>query len=581
MHSNKPYYQLKSNLMKKFTLLSLLVFLSLLIPRTFVAAQDVNLWDTVEVVLERSSAAGNLPAAIDDWNATRGATFNGEYIFVASRQDGNHVWYWDVNNPTANPQELNITGVTGGTFVISDVASAENHVFLSNMAFAAGNFRLYHWSAIDTEPQVLVNWENIPARLGDAISVVGNPDSNARVFVSGHGTTNFYVWELENGNLVNAEPEIVTVTVEGVTNLNFGRVTAYGDSYILSGPFGVIVLNDDYTVAHNIPQAFFPGWPMYAKVWDYEGSTYLSYMNVTGVAPHSSTLRVLDLDEGTGLEQKIENLGTAVYADRLVYEHVLGNVANTNASVGHDVIVDEDDQLWLFGFSAANGFVLLRVGEGQDPDDLIYSITLALPAGEYEYKYFVVVDQPNWNLGEWAGDPNRMVVISRDTIIHDVWGDRPAEGTPGGKQDQVFLVTFEVDMNDAKFGPDSIEFDPNLHRVFIAGGFGAPNEWNEPGTNPALEMTIGNTGVVSVPEVVAETITLRLFPNPAVSHFTVESQSRINQILVSDVTGRTIQSLRTDAFQVNVQTSDLRNGIYIITVYTDSGVSVGKLQVRR
>ncbi len=52
--------------------------------------------------------------------------------------------------------------------------------------------------------------------------------------------------------------------------------------------------------------------------------------------------------------------------------------------------------------------------------DSIYSITLALDAaGTYNFKFF---KGAGWNGGEWAGDPNRMLTIAKDTTVKFKWG---------------------------------------------------------------------------------------------------------------------------------------------------------------
>lgn len=64
--------------------------------------------------------------------------------------------------------------------------------------------------------------------------------------------------------------------------------------------------------------------------------------------------------------------------------------------------------------------------------------------------------------------------------------------------------TFSVDMTDAviegenlpdDFDGDVLEFDPEVHEVYIAGGFPGDLEWNEPGSNPDLRLsTDGRSG---------------------------------------------------------------------------------------
>jgi len=60
-----------------------------------------------------------------------------------------------------------------------------------------------------------------------------------------------------------------------------------------------------------------------------------------------------------------------------------------------------------------------------DPDNpMIYSLDFFdVSPGEIQYKYFRVINnQPSWDWGEWPGDPNRIVDITDNTIINDVWG---------------------------------------------------------------------------------------------------------------------------------------------------------------
>lgn len=65
---------------------------------------------------------------------------------------------------------------------------------------------------------------------------------------------------------------------------------------------------------------------------------------------------------------------------------------------------------------------------------LIYSLTMTLSSGSYNYKYF---KNSGWNGGEYAGGPDRSVSVSEDKTINDTWGGSiawanlqwPANGT--------------------------------------------------------------------------------------------------------------------------------------------------------
>ncbi len=55
---------------------------------------------------------------------------------------------------------------------------------------------------------------------------------------------------------------------------------------------------------------------------------------------------------------------------------------------------------------------------------LLYTLSIALQEGMYEYKYFIVKNGiPSWDNGEWPGLPNRVVLVNSLTNqVNDIWG---------------------------------------------------------------------------------------------------------------------------------------------------------------
>ena len=57
-------------------------------------------------------------------------------------------------------------------------------------------------------------------------------------------------------------------------------------------------------------------------------------------------------------------------------------------------------------------------------DTTLYTITLLMYKGDYNYKYFRVInDSASWNNGEWNGDPNRVVTVDTTMTVTNLWGD--------------------------------------------------------------------------------------------------------------------------------------------------------------
>lgn len=58
--------------------------------------------------------------------------------------------------------------------------------------------------------------------------------------------------------------------------------------------------------------------------------------------------------------------------------------------------------------------------ENYKKSDNHYSLTIEVPEGEHEYKYFLVIDEPTGNHGEWQGDPNRTFIANQALLLEDV-----------------------------------------------------------------------------------------------------------------------------------------------------------------
>lgn len=55
----------------------------------------------------------------------------------------------------------------------------------------------------------------------------------------------------------------------------------------------------------------------------------------------------------------------------------------------------------------------------------VYTITLFLNAGNIFFKFFqATTANPDWDSGEWPGDPNRTATISQNCLITAFWADQ-------------------------------------------------------------------------------------------------------------------------------------------------------------
>lgn len=327
------------------------------------------------VTLDRSGAGGLVPPVIAT-NHSRGAAFNGQFVVVPTRLDGNHMYYWDVNAP-ATHLSMSMTGVTGGTWVISDAKFVGNTVYASNMVNARNQvFRVYRWDSVtDDTPEVVLSWTvgapTAPAvniRIGDALSIIGDPATNGYIIVSNFPTGNpqnqFLVWRFTNGT-PSAEPEIWTVNPrEGVRIGQYGRINPIpGESnlFLVSGAeMGIAIMNRQGEIIHEIPDAIIPFRAHDPSIFTFNGARYLTYTVNREWQPNGAFIQVVNITDGATALDALRALTTENIAQRIVYTDVFGSVQDVWISAVNEVVM-VGGRPRIMGFTALNGFRVVQL----------------------------------------------------------------------------------------------------------------------------------------------------------------------------------------------------------------------------
>jgi len=217
-------------------------------------------------------------------------------------------------------------------------------------------------------------------------------------------------------------------------------------------------------------------------------------------------------------------------------------------------------------------------------DSYVYTKTIELEAGTYEYKYFL---NEGWDGGEWAGSPNREIQITEDFTIEEWWASIP------GSQPEVYALTLLVQPENGGIVTGAASFLPNAMVQITAtpeDGFEfinwtdadeevvsteAEHHFNMPRSN--LSLTANFDGGSSVDEI--EELPLRVFPNPAQDYFKVRSASTISNISLIDMAGRIVFSKNPNSHETRID-NQWGAGLYIVRITTAEGVFVKKLQLK-
>ncbi len=326
------------------------------------------------LLMDRSARAGLVPSAIDN-ELTRSAAFDGRFVYLASRKEGNFVYAWDVETPTANPIVLDFGGVVaGGTWVVSDVRCEEGKIYVSNMVMNQDQvFRVYKWNDRNSTPQVILQY-TIPGagiRLGDAISIIGNPPENGYIFASNFAWPNhaseFYVWNFNGGN-TNPTPTLLPIVPTSALRMGqYGRVSAIPgepDKLLVTGAELVLgVINFNGTFLYEATEPMIQSRSFDYRVFSYNDGRYLSYVvNREWEASTSSSAGVfydvINISEGEGIIQALRNLNNNNITQKRVFRFGFGAAAAQWVGATHQVGFGSNGRPRAMSFAIRSGFVV-------------------------------------------------------------------------------------------------------------------------------------------------------------------------------------------------------------------------------
>ncbi len=150
------------------------------------------------IVHDFSAATGN-PYSLYSGELVRGADFDGKYVLIADRAQPEVHRIEDLLNDNAgNAIKLDLTGVAGGTHMISSGKLSHGHIYLCNLpakgvstTIGDGPLKVYHYATPESKPEVVLEWAGTigtdtiyKGRLGDNISVNLDEGGNGYAYFS-------------------------------------------------------------------------------------------------------------------------------------------------------------------------------------------------------------------------------------------------------------------------------------------------------------------------------------------------------------------------------------------------------------
>ncbi len=251
----------------------------------------------------------------------------------------------------ADAGTLNPEGVSGGTYAINDIGVSDDGViFAANLTLGASGdpFKVYRWTDLEAEAEVVIDFTGTAARLGDKITVVGSASDNTlAIYAPASRSNEVYRFTTEdNGDSFSHD----VITFDGFTDGGIQPSVA---------PVG---LGDEFIYYNASPWEGEAG--MNPALYNIDG-THVS--TISGDWMLSNTMQYFEVgdraflatfDGPDGDEQRVALFdvtgGGAVY---MYHTPSLGAVPNLFMSGDMEVVVDDDGETATIYALAANAGV--------------------------------------------------------------------------------------------------------------------------------------------------------------------------------------------------------------------------------
>lgn len=95
-----------------------------------------------------------------------------------------------------------------------------------------------------------------------------------------------------------------------------------------------------------------------------------------------------------------------------------------------------------------------------------------------------------------------------------------------------------------------------------------------------IRSNVATNGTIGIQTVVANDVSVEVYPNPAQDKVTVTSDNNVEKVEIMDISGRTVQTFYGGSNVLQIPLTDISSGTYMLQVITSEGVSVKKLIVK-
>ncbi len=315
-----------------------------------------------------------------DAASTRCASYDGEHVLVVSRFTKPHLLkVADLKKGEINPIQLDLTGVTGGTFPYNMGALIDGHIYLSSLSGAkASPFKIYHWETPDSQPETIANISvgdiaGAGNRHGDNASYNIDGNGNGFIFFGDNASTEFMRVPVSNYNTVDASAIKVLPSNANATMVTNVYRIGNTDQYLWSGVRTPVTLVNESL--GGIYTSGIKGEAVAPRIINFNEERYLLVCTAgQGSASTASiALEIYDLSKGATVEEALQKFDEGDNHNPL-YQFKLGGSGNGNALAQTDYYIEKDEngkdaKLCVFASRTGSGFVICEFPIKQEEQD--------------------------------------------------------------------------------------------------------------------------------------------------------------------------------------------------------------------
>ncbi|MCH3995359.1 MAG: DUF4623 domain-containing protein [Prevotella sp.] len=313
---------------------------------------------------------------------TRGTAFDGKYVLIVSRGSlGPHLLkVSDLEKGTILPIKLDLTGITGGTYLYNQGALSGGHIFLASLAGSkATPLKIYFWDTPSSSPKLIADIDlssivGSGTRYGDNMSVDLDTTGNGYIYFGDNASQTILRLKVSSYKTVSS-PTLIKSNSNATAFMNINLVTE-SKQYIWSGVRTQIMLTDEVgNVKYTMQQGSIADESIDPRIFTFNQERYL-LVCTAGLGSASTatpSLYIYNITKGSSVEDALREFDQSSNhnAD---FSFSLGGMGNSapSAQTGYYIKKDKagnDSILYVFGARTDSGFAICKFPIKQQNDN--------------------------------------------------------------------------------------------------------------------------------------------------------------------------------------------------------------------